>query len=152
MGSQSDWSKMKRAQDVLSELGISSEAKIISAHRKPRRLHEFIAQAEENGVEIFIAGAGMAAHLPGVIASLTLRPVLGVPMKSEAFGGLDATLSILQMPPGVPVGTLGVGGAGAMNAGVLAAEILANSDPDLRLRLGDWRKKQADGLAEDPKD
>ena len=115
MGSQSDWKIMKRAADVLEDLGISSDCRIISAHRKPDRLHEYVAEAEASGTKVFIAGAGMAAHLPGVTASLTLRPVLGVPIDAT-LDGMDSLLAIVQMPPGIPVGTLGIGKAGAKNA------------------------------------
>lgn len=152
MGSQSDWPVMKRAAEVLGELGIASERKIISAHRKPERLANFIDQAQAAGIEVFIAGAGMAAHLPGVIASQTNRPVLGVPIDSGSLEGMDALLSIIQMPPGVPVGALGLGAAGAKNAGLLAAQILALADPELAERLAKWRADAADALPEDPED
>ena len=152
MGSQSDWEIMKRGADVLAELGVAAEPKIISAHRKPERLKEFINQAHERGVEVFIAGAGMAAHLPGVIASQTNRPVLGVPIDSGSCEGIDALLSIIQMPPGIPVGTLGIGAAGAKNAGLLAAQILSLADPELADRLKKWRAEAAASLPEDPKD
>jgi 5-(carboxyamino)imidazole ribonucleotide mutase len=152
MGSQSDWPIMKRAQAVLAELGVASDARVISAHRKPARLHEFIDEAEAAGVQVFIAGAGLAAHLPGVVASLTIRPVLGVPLESGPLKGQDALYSIVQMPGGIPVGTLGIGGAGAKNAGLLAAEILALSDDDLAARLKDWRANQAASLKEIPQD
>lgn len=152
MGSQSDWPVMKRARDVLAELGVASDARVISAHRKPARLHEFIDEAEAAGVKVFIAGAGLAAHLPGVVASLTLRPVLGVPLEAGSMKGQDALYSIVQMPGGIPVGTLGIGGAGAKNAGLLAAEILALSDDALAGRLKDWRVAQAESLEEIPED
>lgn len=152
MGSQSDWPIMKRARDVLAELGVASDARVISAHRKPARLHEFIDEAEAAGVKVFIAGAGLAAHLPGVVASLTLRPVLGVPLEAGSMKGQDALYSIVQMPGGIPVGTLGIGGAGAKNAGLLAAEILALSDDALAGRLKDWRVAQAESLEEIPED
>ena len=152
MGSQSDWSIMKRAADVLRELGVASTHKIISAHRKPERLASYIDEAHDGGIELFIAGAGMAAHLPGVIASKTNRPVLGVPIDAGSLDGIDALLSIVQMPPGVPVGTLGIGSAGAKNAGILAAQILAVADPDLAERLAQWRLEAAANLDEDPKD
>ncbi len=151
MGSQSDWKIMKRAKDVLDELGISNDSRIISAHRKPARLHEYIKEAEADGAKLFIAGAGMAAHLPGVCASLTTRPVLGVPIDAT-FDGMDSLLAIVQMPPGIPVGTLGIGKAGAKNAGLLAAEILGVSDDDLRTRYAEWRKAQAASLPEIPQD
>jgi 5-(carboxyamino)imidazole ribonucleotide mutase len=150
MGSQSDWPIMKRTADVLGELGISCESKVISAHRKPERLAEYIQQAEESGIELFIAGAGMAAHLPGVVASKTNRPVLGVPIDAGSLDGIDALLSIIQMPPGIPVGTLGIGAAGAKNAGLLAAQILSLSDPELAKRLQKWRANAAASLPEDP--
>ena len=150
MGSQSDWPVMKRAAEVLGELGVASEHKIISAHRKPERLADFIDQAEATGIEVFIAGAGMAAHLPGVIASKTNRPVLGVPIDAGSLDGIDALLSIVQMPPGIPVGTLGIGKAGARNAGLLAAQILALADPELAERLAKWRADAAADLPEDP--
>lgn len=152
MGSQSDWPVMKWAADVLDELGVASEHKIISAHRKPERLAAYIDEAEAAGIELFIAGAGMAAHLPGVIASKTNRPVLGVPIDAGSLDGIDALLSIVQMPPGIPVGTLGIGKAGARNAGILAAQILAISDPGLAERLAEWRLKAAASLPEDPAD
>jgi 5-(carboxyamino)imidazole ribonucleotide mutase len=149
MGSQSDWKVMKRAISVLEELGIKTEAKIISAHRKPARLHSYITEAEEKGVKVFIAGAGMAAHLPGVISSLTTRPVLGVPLNAT-LDGMDSLLAIVQMPGGIPVGTLGIGGAGAKNAGLLAAAILATGNDALCGRIKAWRKAQAEALHEDP--
>ncbi len=152
MGSQSDWPVMKRAADVLGELGVASQSKIISAHRKPERLADFINEADAAGIEVFIAGAGMAAHLPGVVASKTNRPVLGVPIESGSLEGMDALLSIVQMPPGVPVGSLGLGAAGAKNAGILAAQILALADPELAERLAKWRQDAAASLPEDPKD
>ena len=152
MGSQSDWPIMKRAADVLGELGVASSHKIISAHRKPERLAAFIEEADQSGVEVFIAGAGLAAHLPGVIASKTNRPVLGVPIDAGSLDGIDALLSIVQMPPGIPVGTLGIGVAGAKNAGILAAQILAVADPELAERLAQWRLEAAANLDEDPKD
>jgi len=151
MGSQSDWKVMKKAETVLNELGISSEAKIISAHRKPARLHSYIDEAENKGVKVFIAGAGMAAHLPGVISSLTTRPVLGVPLNAT-LDGMDSLLAIVQMPGGIPVGTLGIGGAGAKNAGLLAAAILATGNDGLEERIKVWRIDQAEALHEDPKD
>ena len=152
MGSQSDWPVMKRAADVLGEVGIASKSKIISAHRKPERLAEFINEADAAGIEVFIAGAGMAAHLPGVVASKTNRPVLGVPIESGSLEGMDALLSIVQMPPGIPVGSLGLGAAGAKNAGILAAQILALADPELAQRLAKWRQDSAASLPEDPQD
>lgn len=152
MGSKSDWPNMKKAQEALESLGVASVAKVISAHRKPARLHEFVREAEAAGARVFIAGAGMAAHLPGVLASLTTCPVLGVPMEGNAFDGMDALLSIVQMPPGIPVAALGVGAAGAKNAGLMAAEILAVSDAELKARLADFREQQAESLSENPED
>ena len=150
MGSNNDWPVMKRAKDVMDELGIPSDARVISAHRKPERLHEYVSEAEEMGVKIYIAGAGLAAHLPGVLASMTTRPVLGVPLDAGPLKGQDALYAIVQMPGGIPVGTLGIGGAGAKNAGLLAAEMLAISDDDLGERYKEWRKKEAAKLVEIP--
>ncbi len=150
MGSQSDWKVMKKACAVLDELGVGHEEKIISAHRKPERLGEYVSEAEQKGIAVFIAGAGLAAHLPGAIASKTTKPVLGVPMDAGSLKGMDALLSIVQMPPGIPVGTLGIGSSGAKNAGLLAAQILAISDPDLAARLTKWRADAAASLPEDP--
>lgn len=150
MGSNNDWPVMKRAKDVLDELGVASDARVISAHRKPARLHEYVAEAEAMGIKVFIAGAGLAAHLPGVLASLTIRPVLGVPLDAGPLKGQDALLAIVQMPGGIPVGTLGIGGAGAKNAGLLAAEILAITDDALSQRYKAWRQKEADKLVEIP--
>ena len=150
MGSKSDWPTMKRACDVLDELGVSHEAKVISAHRKAARLVEYIRQVEGAGARVFIAGAGGAAHLAGVIAAHTLRPVLAVPIRTDLGGGLDSLLSMVQMPPGIPVGTLAVGNWGATNAGILAAQILATSDSDLHERIIAYRKTRAEALSETP--
>lgn len=150
MGSKSDWLTMKRACDVLDELGVSHEAKVISAHRKAARLVEYIRQVEGAGARVFIAGAGGAAHLAGVIAAHTLRPVLAVPIRTDLGGGLDSLLSMVQMPPGIPVGTLAVGNWGATNAGILAAQILATSDSDLHERIIAYRKTRAEALSETP--
>jgi len=149
MGSQSDWKVMKKAQDVLNDLGVESDCRIISAHRKPARLHEYISECEEKGVKVFIAGAGMAAHLPGVCSSITTKPIIGVPLNAS-LDGLDALLAIVQMPPGIPVATVGVDGA--KNAGILAAQICATSDADLAQRIIDYRASQAAALNEIPKD
>lgn len=142
MGSKSDWPTMEHAAKVLDEFGVSYETKIVSAHRTPDRLFSFAKQAEERGLEVIIAGAGGAAHLPGMCASQTVLPVLGVPVESRALKGLDSLLSIAQMPAGVPVGTLAIGEAGAKNAGLLAVAILANSRPQLRKKLHDFRARQ----------
>jgi 5-(carboxyamino)imidazole ribonucleotide mutase len=139
MGSRSDWPTMRAAADALTELGVAWRARVISAHRTPDRMYAFAKGAEAAGVKVIIAGAGGAAHLPGMTASLTNLPVLGVPVRSKTLDGLDSALSILQMPGGVPVGTLAVGEAGARNAGLLAARILALGDPALAKRLADWR-------------
>lgn len=147
MGSNSDWPVMKKACAILDEFGIANEAKVISAHRKNARLQEYVTGAEKNGVKVFIAGAGMAAHLPGVAASLTTLPVIGVPL-SASLDGMDSLLAIVQMPPGIPVATVAVDGA--KNAGILAAEILSASDDDLKNKIRAWRKAQADALSEDP--
>lgn len=147
MGSQSDWPTMKKAKSFLDEIGIPCEAKVISAHRKGGRLMEYIGQAEKNGTRIFIAGAGMAAHLPGVVASMTTLPVIGVPL-SATLDGMDSLLAIVQMPPGIPVATVAIDGA--KNAGVLAAEILSVSDQGLRVKIIAFRQDQAKGLSEDP--
>jgi len=142
MGSKSDWPTMEHASVVLAEFGVPHETKIVSAHRTPDLLFEFAKSAEERGIEVIIAGAGGAAHLPGMCASQTVVPVLGVPVESKALKGLDSLLSIAQMPAGVPVGTLAIGQAGARNAGLLAVSILANSRPELRRKLAVFRSKQ----------
>ena len=152
MGSQSDWPTMKCAADILSKLGIQFDALIISAHRTPERLVEFSKSARDKGYKVVIAGAGGAAHLPGMCASMTPLPVLGVPVKSSILSGEDSLLSIVQMPAGVPVGTLAIGEAGAKNAALLAASILALADVDIAAALDKWRAAQTDAVALQPKD
>ena len=148
MGSRSDWPTMKGAAESLDALGVAYEAKVVSAHRTPERLYQFAKGARDSGFKVIIAGAGGAAHLPGMTASMTDLPVLGVPIPSTALNGLDSLLSIVQMPAGIPVGTLAVGVAGARNAGLLAAQILALGDADLALRLTERREQQAADVAE----
>ena len=150
MGSESDAEEMKHASEVLNELGIKNESRVISAHRTPDRLREYILNAEKNGVKVFIGGAGMAAALPGVIAAHTHLPVLGVPIESKSLKGIDSLLSIVQMPPGIPVGTLAIGSAGSKNAGLLAAAILSVSNQEIESKLKDYRKKQSDKVRKDP--
>jgi len=150
MGSQSDWATMKLASDILDQLGIAHEQKIVSAHRTPGRLYDYATSAAERGLKVIIAGAGGAAHLPGMAASMTRIPVLGVPIQSKALSGIDSLLSIAQMPAGIPVGTLAIGEAGAKNAALLAAAILANSDPALADRLDAWRAAQTQAVADQP--
>lgn len=152
MGSQSDWATMKHAAETLDALGVGYEACIVSAHRTPERLYAFAKGARAAGFRVIIAGAGGAAHLPGMTASLTTLPVLGVPVESKALSGVDSLYSIVQMPPGVPVGTLAIGRAGAINAALLAASVLALADPALMARLEAWRKSQTDAVAEHPAD
>ena len=152
MGSQSDWDTMRHAADTLAELGVACEARIVSAHRTPERLYAFAKGAEAQGFKVIIAGAGGAAHLPGMTASLTLLPVFGVPIESQALAGVDSLYSIVQMPAGVPVGTLAIGKAGAINAALLAASVLALSDSALADRLATWRKQRSDAVAERPED
>ena len=150
MGSESDAEEMKPASEVLNELGIKNESRVISAHRTPDRLREYILNAEKNGVKVFIGGAGMAAALPGIIAAYTHLPVLGVPIESKSLKGMDSLLSIAQMPPGIPVGTLAIGSAGSKNAGLLAAAILSISNQEIESKLKDYRKKQSDKVRKDP--
>jgi len=152
MGSLSDWPTMKRTAEVLDELGVAYEAKVISAHRTPDRLYQYAKSAKERGLKVIVAGAGGAAHLPGMTASMTTLPVLGVPVSSKALLGQDSLLSIVQMPAGVPVGTLAIGEAGASNAGLLAAQILALEDDELAKRLEVLRAKQTAAVPEVPKD
>jgi 5-(carboxyamino)imidazole ribonucleotide mutase len=152
MGSQSDWATMKYAADTLTALKIRYEAKIVSAHRTPSRLYEFASTARKNGFKVIIAGAGGAAHLPGMTAAMTPLPVLGVPMNTHALAGKDSLLSIMQMPGGVPVGTLAIGKPGAINAALLAAAVLALSDGKVAKRLDAWRAKQTKAVAKRPKD
>ena len=152
MGSRSDWPTMKLAAERLDQLGVAWEAKVVSAHRTPQRLYDFATKAKANGHKVIIAGAGGAAHLPGMAASMTDLPVLGVPVKSKALKGLDSLLSIVQMPGGVPVATLAIGEAGAANAGILAAQILALSDPALAERLTAFRAAQTEAVAESVED
>jgi len=150
MGSQSDWDTMREAASILDSLGVAHEVRIISAHRTPDRLSDFARNAADDGVGVIVAGAGGAAHLPGMIASHTTLPVLGVPVESKSLKGMDSLLSIVQMPGGVPVGTLAIGAAGARNAGLLAAQILALGDEALAGRLAAWRRQQTEAVAETP--
>jgi 5-(carboxyamino)imidazole ribonucleotide mutase len=150
MGSQSDWETMRAAAEALDALGVPHEVRIVSAHRTPDRLFAYAEAAAGRGLKVIVAGAGGAAHLPGMLAAKTRLPVLGVPVQSKALGGLDSLLSIVQMPRGVPVGTLAIGPAGAANAGLLAAAMLATGDPALAARLEDWRAAQAAAVAEAP--
>lgn len=150
MGSQSDWPTMQRAAEVLDELEVEYEARIVSAHRTPDRMSAFAKGAEGEGFDVIIAGAGGAAHLPGMIAAMTHLPVLGVPVQSKALKGIDSLLSIVQMPAGIPVGTLAIGEAGATNAGLMAAAILALGDEELSDRLQDWRAARTAAVAEHP--
>jgi 5-(carboxyamino)imidazole ribonucleotide mutase len=152
MGSQSDWATMKHAADILDALGVAHDAKIISAHRTPERLYEFARGAKAAGFKVIIAGAGGAAHLPGMTAAMTILPVFGVPVESKALSGQDSLLSIVQMPGGIPVGTLAIGKPGAINAGLLAAAVLALSDEALSTRLAAWRDAQTASVAAVPKD
>lgn len=152
MGSQSDWPTMKCAADVLDELNVAYDARIVSAHRTPERMNAFAAQAADAGFHVIIAGAGGAAHLPGMIAAQTHLPVLGVPVQSRALSGMDSLLSIVQMPAGVPVGTLAIGEAGAKNAALMAAAVLALSDAGLSQRLQDWRAARGAAVDETPKE
>lgn len=152
MGSQSDWPTMQHAADILEELEIPYEAKIVSAHRTPERLVAYAASARDRGLQVIIAGAGGAAHLPGMVASLTSVPVLGVPVKSRVLAGVDSLLSIVQMPGGVPVGTLAIGRSGAKNAALLAASILSLQDDGVRERLDQFRADQTRSIAEEPVD
>ena len=152
MGSRSDWPTMKHAADALDALGVGWDAKVVSAHRTPRRLYDFASGAKSAGFKLVIAGAGGAAHLPGMAASMTELPVLGVPVESKALKGMDSLLSIVQMPGGVPVATLAIGEAGAKNAGILAAQILALSDDALADRLAAWRQAQTDAVADNVED
>ena len=144
MGSTSDWETMKNAADILTDFDVAHECKVVSAHRTPDLLFEFAKTAEERGIEVIIAGAGGAAHLPGMCAAQTTLPVLGVPVQSRALSGMDSLLSIVQMPAGIPVGTLAIGAAGAKNAALLAIAILANSRPELREKLKEFRKNQTE--------
>lgn len=150
MGSTSDWETMRHAADILGTLGVPCETKVVSAHRTPARLVDYATNAVDRGLKVVIAGAGGAAHLPGMVASMTRLPVLGVPVESKALKGMDSLLSIVQMPGGIPVGTLAIGKAGAINAGLLAASILATHDDALATRLDAWRAAQTDGVAVDP--
>ena len=150
MGSQSDWQTMQRAAEVLDQLGVAYEARIVSAHRTPERMYAFGRGAASEGFKVIVAGAGGAAHLPGMLSSLTHLPVLGVPVESKALKGMDSLLSIVQMPAGVPTGTLAIGEAGATNAGILAASILALSDQSLSQRLQAWRAERTAAVGETP--
>jgi 5-(carboxyamino)imidazole ribonucleotide mutase len=150
LGSQSDWETMRHAGETLDKLGVPWEARVASAHRTPERLHAYASSAKERGLKVIIAGAGMAAALPGAAAAITPLPVLGVPMEGRVMGGLDALLSMAQMPPGIPVGTLAVGRAGAVNAALLATAILALSDAELAARLDAYRAAQTAAVPEDP--
>jgi 5-(carboxyamino)imidazole ribonucleotide mutase len=150
MGSKSDWETMRHASEVLTELGIHHESKIVSAHRTPERLFRYGREAEDRGLEVLIAGAGGAAHLPGILAALTILPVLGVPVESKMLGGVDSLLSIVQMPRGVPVGTLAIGSSGAANAAILAAAILGRKYPAIRAALAQFRQAQTDAVGESP--
>jgi 5-(carboxyamino)imidazole ribonucleotide mutase len=152
MGSQSDWPTMRHAAETLEALGVPYDKRIVSAHRTPDRLYAFAKGAKAAGVKIIIAGAGGAAHLPGMTAAMTTLPVFGVPVESKAMSGVDSLYSIVQMPPGVPVGTLAIGKSGAINAALLAASVLALSDAKLARRLEAWRKKQTEAVAEHPED
>ncbi len=152
MGSQSDWSTMKRAAELLDALAVRYETRIVSAHRTPDRLYDYAKSAKNRGLKVIIAGAGGAAHLPGMTAAMTPLPVLGVPVQSKALSGQDSLLSIVQMPAGVAVGTLAIGEAGAANAGLLAAQILALGDNALAKRLDAWRKERSDAVKEMPSD
>lgn len=150
MGSTSDWETMRHAATMLDTLGIAHETRVVSAHRTPHRLYDYATTAAGRGLKILIAGAGGAAHLPGMAASMTHLPVLGVPVQSAALNGMDSLLSIVQMPGGIPVGTLAIGKPGAINAGLLAAAILATQDEELAERLKAWRARQTDAVANDP--
>lgn len=152
MGSQSDWETMKNSADTLEALGIAYEARIISAHRTPDRLYDFAKGARDEGFKVIIAGAGGAAHLPGMAAAMTPLPVFGVPVQSKALSGQDSLLSIVQMPAGIPVGTLAIGRAGAVNAALLAAAVIALNDEDVALRLDEWRARQTGAVADYPVD
>jgi 5-(carboxyamino)imidazole ribonucleotide mutase len=150
MGSSSDWETMRHAAETLEKLGVEHEVKVVSAHRTPKRLYDYAQSAKDRGLKVIIAGAGGAAHLPGMAASMTSLPVLGVPVESQALKGMDSLLSIVQMPAGVPVGTLAIGKAGAINAGLLAASILALNDAALSERLDGYRQDQTQSVAESP--
>jgi 5-(carboxyamino)imidazole ribonucleotide mutase len=150
MGSSTDWETMRHAAETLDALGVPYEKKVVSAHRTPQRLYDYAQGAKDRGIKLIIAGAGGAAHLPGMAASMTRLPVLGVPVESKALKGIDSLLSIVQMPAGVPVGTLAIGRAGAVNAGLLAAAILAIGDDALGRRLDDYRERQTSAVAEHP--
>lgn len=150
MGSRSDWETMRHAAETLQALGVAHECRVVSAHRTPQRLYDYAGSAADRGLKAIIAGAGGAAHLPGMTASMTRVPVLGVPVESKALKGMDSLLSIVQMPAGIPVGTLAIGRAGAVNAALLAAAIVANEDPALAERLDAWRAKQTADVDESP--
>ena len=150
MGSQSDWATLRHADETLAALGVARETRIVSAHRTPRRMVDYAGTARERGLKVIIAGAGGAAHLPGMVASLTPLPVFGVPVESQALKGMDSLLSIVQMPGGVPVGTLAIGKAGAINAGLLAASVIALSDTKVAAALDAWRARQTESVAERP--
>lgn len=152
MGSQSDWETMRHAAETLTALGVSHEARIVSAHRTPERLYSFAKGAKAAGFQVIIAGAGGAAHLPGMAAALTELPVFGVPVESKALSGVDSLYSIVQMPAGIPVGTLAIGKSGAINAALLAASVLALNDAGLATRLATWRKQQTEAVSERPKE
>ena len=150
MGSTSDWDTMRHAAETLEQLGVPHETRVVSAHRTPKRLYDYAHSAKGRGLKLVIAGAGGAAHLPGMAASMTELPVLGVPIESKALKGMDSLLSIVQMPAGIPVGTLAIGKAGAVNAALLAAAMLANDDEALAARLAEWRARQTDAVPENP--
>ncbi len=150
MGSKSDWETMRHAAEILNELGIAYEARVVSAHRTPERLYTYAREAESRGLEVLIAGAGGAAHLPGMLAAITILPVLGVPVESKVLRGVDSLLSIVQMPKGIPVGTLAIGASGAANAALLAAAILARKDSNLRETLAAFRSAQTESVVETP--
>ena len=152
MGSQSDWETMRVAAEILDELGIPHETRIVSAHRTPKRLYDYAESARKRGLQVVIAGAGGAAHLPGMVAAMTTLPVFGVPVESHALKGQDSLLSIVQMPAGVPVGTLAIGRAGATNAALLAASVLSLNDAALADRLEEWRQRKTESVAETPQD
>lgn len=150
MGSKSDWPTMEEAAKMLDVLGVEYTAEVVSAHRTPDKMFRFAEQAADNGIKVIIAGAGGAAHLPGMIAAKTIVPVLGVPVQSKALSGQDSLLSIVQMPRGIPVGTLAIGGAGAFNAALLASQLLATTDQELAVRLQNWRNEQSQTVLDNP--